>query len=436
MSFFEKIPTAQADRAFELNDDQSHALDALRAFLDDKKAKYFGLFGAAGTGKTSVIGRLIGERMEYSALCGPTHKSTGVLSEKAPIGTDCHTIHRLLGCKKTYDKEKGEVEFLPNESKEIIGQYDVVVVDECSMIGDRMYRWITDARARYDYGKKVGTKIIFLGDPYQLPPVNDGDKSPTFGVSRSVELTEIMRHKGVIQRSCDAVREAMIDDRRPPLAKEQEDDHGQILQHRNSEQGVDEFFDRFLEAPESSKALAFKNSDVDFMNGFLRRRLYGEKADSVPFIPGERLVVQTTYESPTSGGVYYTGTECTLEAAERDRREGLDCWRLYLVTDYGAGFEAFAFGDKDQRRAFMEKIKDLKARAKSGSGSWRGYFAVKETFARVRPGYATTIHKSQGSTYDRVFLLQSELVGLWDQELLARLLYVAYSRAKEEIVLL
>ena len=105
-----------------------------------------------------------------------------------------------------------------------------------------------------------------------------------------------------------------------------------------------------------------------------------------------------------------------------------------LGGEDGAGFEAFVFGSKDQRRAFMEKIKDLKA--KSGSGSWRGYFAVKEAFARVRPGYATTIHRAQGSTFDRVFLLQSGLVVLWDQELLARLLYVAYSRAKEEIVLL
>jgi len=432
MSLFSLIdkPRARTAPAVELNDDQQKSVEKINRFLNDQKARYFGLFGAAGTGKTTAIGQALYDYHKEIAFTAPTHKATGILASKAPSWIDCYTIHKLLGCKKHYDKENGNIEFRPSQSGELIGDYPVVVVDECSMIGETMWSWIEDAAERN------GTKVIFLGDPYQLPPVNDGDYSPTFDIDEKMchELTKIMRHQGVIQRTCDKVREAIIKGVRPPFAEEAKDDHGEIIKHRNSESGLAAFFERFLEHVDESKILAFKNDDVDFCNGYVRKMLYGDKAEKEPYIPGERLVLAETYESPTVGGVYHTGTECTLVDAEQENRLGLACWRLYLETDYGAGFEAFAFGSKNERAKYRRKIGRLKQDGKDGLG-WRPYFEHKETFARVRPGYATTCHKSQGSTFDRVFLLQSELVGLWDASLLARLLYVSYSRARKEIVL-
>ena len=410
-----------------LNTEQKDALKHLRSFMGSNE-KYFGLFGAAGTGKTTTTSKLIEQspRTHEIALAGPTHKSVGVLAEKAPPGADCHTIHRLLGCKKHYDKTTGEVEFLPTPGKESIGEYDVVVIDECSMIGERMYGWIQEALERNPY-----TQVVFLGDPYQLPPVNDGEHSPTFDVP-SVELTEIMRHDGPIQVACDAVREAMINSDPPPFPEPNETE---IIGHNNTEEGMAEFFDRFVDGENSAKILAFKNDDVDFCNGYVRKLKYGEQAGEEPFIVGERLVIVNTYEPPTTGGIYHTGTECEVLEVDTVLREGLQCFKLYVETPGGEQFESFAFGTKTQRSAYVEKIRRLKSEAKSG-GSWRRYFEVKETFAKLRPGYATTIHKSQGSTYDRVFLLQSELRGLWDKDLLARLLYVAISRASDRLIVI
>lgn len=418
----------------DLNEEQRGAVEAIARFLDDPRARYFGLFGPAGTGKTTTIGVTLRGRMESIAFSAPTHKAAGVLAEKAPPGIECYTIHRLLACRKYYDREKGEIEFRPTPGADSFGDYDLIVIDEASMVGETMFSWIDEAASA------SGTKIIFLGDRYQLPPVKDGDESPAFSADllgdHVVDLEVIMRHGGMIQDACNGARQAIISGRRPPLIESAgEDTEGRITIFKNTETGIGEFFEYFMEEPLASKALAFRNDDVNFMNGYLRKMLYGVVADKEPFIPGERLVLVSTYESPTSGGIYHTETECVLEDVSRDRRLDLECYRLYLTTDYGAGFEAFAFGGKAQRAAYVRKLRALQEEGKAGLG-WKPYFKLKERFASLRPGYATTIHKSQGSTYSRVFLLQSELVGMWDKTLLARLLYVAYSRASREIVVI
>ena len=417
-------------RHIDPSPEQAGAVEQLSSFVASKGGGEFGLFGAAGTGKTSVIGYLFESYrdLEFDSVCltAPTHKATGVLADKAGPFIDCQTVHSLLGCRKNYNEDTGEIEFLPDPDREQIKRYEVVVVDECSMIGDRLRGWIMEAAERNK------TKIIWLGDPYQLPPVKDGESSPCFNVKSSIELKHIMRHQGIIQSTCDAVREAIIADQSPPFAETAKDEHGEIVTFRNSQDGFGSFFDAFLEDPRGSKALAFKNDDVDFLNNYVRQRLYGEDPD--PFVPGERLVFVSTHE-PDHGIMMHTGTECSIVEIDEDRVLGLDCYRLYVERDDDEGAEVYAFGITEQRKAYMNRLKDLRARGRSGSG-WKPYFSLKEKFAHLRPGYATTIHKSQGSTYDRVFLLQSELKGLWDDRLLARLLYVAYSRTRKQLLLI
>lgn len=411
-----------------LTDEQNEALD----FLVSSDADQIGLFGAAGTGKTTVVGRFCDLVDDPTVLAAPTHKAAGVLRQKAPADVPCQTIHSLLACEKRYDKERGTVQFEPNPDREMIGSFGVVIVDECSMIGDQMYDWICAAQER-----NPSVNIIFLGDPYQLRPVDDGNHSPTFDVP-SVELETIMRHDGPIQRSCDAVREAMIESREPPTATP----NG--IEIRDLRGDAETFFGRYLDEPDRGKILAYENDDVDFCNQHIRRRVYGDRAER-PYLEGERLVLARTYEADESAGafgfggvekrLFHTGTECTALEVDKDVKHGLDCWRLRLEDDLERTFVAYAFGSDDQRSAYRDRLDDLNPKKGTG-GYWPDYFDVKEAFAKIRPGYATTIHKSQGSTYPRVFLLQSELEGLWDQELEARLLYVAYSRASEEICLL
>ena len=50
---------------------------------------------------------------------------------------------------------------------ELISKYRIVVIDECSQIGTDLYDYLID-RAYY-----FKVKLIFVGDPCQLPPINE-----------------------------------------------------------------------------------------------------------------------------------------------------------------------------------------------------------------------------------------------------------------------
>lgn len=65
------------------------------------------------------------------------------------------------------------------------------------------------------------------------------------------------------------------------------------------------------------------------------------------------------------------------------------------------------------------------------------YQALKRKFADIRPMYACTVHKSQGSTYDEVFINLTDFKRMYasDPKMTARLLYVAFSRAKHRVYL-
>ncbi len=60
--------------------------------------------------------------------------------------------------------------------------------------------------------------------------------------------------------------------------------------------------------------------------------------------------------------------------------------------------------------------------------------AYRGAYLRARPGYATTVHKSQGSTWSDVYVLQSDICRNDKPFERNRLLYVAYSRAARRLV--
>ena len=64
---------------------------------------------------------------------------------------------------------------------------------------------------------------------------------------------------------------------------------------------------------------------------------------------------------------------------------------------------------------------------------WREYYRIKEGLLDLRFNEASTIHCSQGSTYDRVFIHMTDLLTCKSYSTKARLLYVALSRAKNDV---
>ena len=183
------LPPGQPD--FEgLAGDQKEAL---------AKAATSGVFiltGAPGTGKTYTIKRIISSFPEIRvALAAPTGKAAKRVYEQS--GRLALTIHKLLEPQKVGDS------FVFTRNAENPIEADLIVLDEVSMVD-------TPLMARFLEAVATGTRLILVGDTYQLPSVGPGNILKDLiasGAIPSTELTIIKRQdEGLIIRNCHRIK--------------------------------------------------------------------------------------------------------------------------------------------------------------------------------------------------------------------------------------
>ena len=117
--------------------------------------------GNAGTGKSSILAPLV-KIFESADLrvaqCALSGRAASLLTEYT--GLTGKTIHRLL----SYTPELGRFKF--DKFNKLL--YDVVILDETSMVGEDLFLALISAI-------KSGAKLIMLGDIQQLPPISVGN---------------------------------------------------------------------------------------------------------------------------------------------------------------------------------------------------------------------------------------------------------------------
>lgn len=139
--------------------------------------KYTVISGYAGTGKSTLVRFIISaldvdeNRVCYTAFTG---KAAEVLRKKG--NRNVCTLHRLL-----YESIPREAGGFFRKKKPSI-EYDIVVVDECSMAPKELIDILMEHKVY----------IIFLGDPFQLPPINKNDDNHLLD-NPHIFLDEIMR---------------------------------------------------------------------------------------------------------------------------------------------------------------------------------------------------------------------------------------------------
>lgn len=119
--------------------------------------------GGPGTGKTTIIKFMIEIYKAHKkkvVLCAPTGRAAKRMSETT--GEDAKTIHRLLEIGKFEEDKLGSIDtdVTPVDA-------DILVVDEMSMVDVFLMNYLSKAIF-------LGTKVIFVGDPNQLPSVGPG----------------------------------------------------------------------------------------------------------------------------------------------------------------------------------------------------------------------------------------------------------------------
>jgi len=209
-----------------LSDTAKHAQSSRMEFNPEQLAaielglqgKSFCLIGAAGTGKTTVTQELIA-RLQRAAhmrpladstkhlnqgapgivICGFTNKAVNNIRKKLPTNLQghCITIHKLLEYAPTYyevvDDEgqmKTTMRFEPSRfAGNPLPHISTIIFEESSMIGTDLYKEVLEALPR-----PAATQFIFLGDLNQIPPVF-GPSILGFKLAEllTVELTHVYR---------------------------------------------------------------------------------------------------------------------------------------------------------------------------------------------------------------------------------------------------
>jgi ATP-dependent exoDNAse (exonuclease V) alpha subunit len=420
----------------DFNEGQVAAVDNLQKFLDpaDPRA-FYGLFGFAGTGKSTVLSYLGHTQAAHDSnivMCAPTHKAVSVLKwmrDDRSALRRFETIHKMLHIKGVIDEKTGETVFDTHTNFTTmplwLEAYNVLIVDECSMLDKEKVELI-------EYLTTVmPLKVVYVGDPYQLPPVTEENlnkgRSFSFNCESRIILKEVERSHGPVAAAAHAARKAIGKKERLVLPTTEG------TQRITSEK---ELLRQYMEVHATGQILTFTNADVKKWNDRVRTQIHGA---GVPYFhPGDRLV------AAKSNGAVSSSEEFLVTSAVAVNHMGVECWKLYFEDKL---FHLYACepGTQDQARIIEEtrRKKQWLKDKKGGHGSRRSYERWQEfqnAFHDLRHGYAQTIHKSQGSTYEQVFVEEGELYErMWrphELKFRGKLLYVAYSRAATRLVVL
>src|SRR5882757_1472471 len=140
----------------EWSPQQDEALQSVSRWLKDKQGEQvFRLFGWAGTGKSTLAVHLAQgvKSVKYAAFTG---KAALVMRKHGCQGAS--TIHSLI--YSLVSEKDGEPRFALDPEAEA-ATADLIVIDEVSMVDENLGRDLLS----------FGTKVLVLGDPFQLPPV-------------------------------------------------------------------------------------------------------------------------------------------------------------------------------------------------------------------------------------------------------------------------
>lgn len=439
-------------QANDLTEDQKKALETIRKFLKGRKSQVMCLSGAAGTGKSSLMNVLLHEldkKHVKTICCAPTNKAVGVLAKHTGRNYT-QTIYSLLGL--VLEEQGDEPPKIRQVGSPKIGEYRLVVVDEASMVCRSIMSYI-----QTELKKHTKTRVLFMGDSCQLPPVEDTqlgfEDSVAFNCEVRANLDKVVR----------------VSDENPILAvvttiRQDLRSKYDLFLHdtkMNGDNGItftssrDEFLSLMLDKfntreyradPDYAAALSYTNRRADSLNEAIRSSIYGK--DAPGYLVGEVVFVRDTYKK--------TVRDTTVVICSRDDRlrvdmsvpceiDGIPCYNLSLFpVDGGEYIVAHAVAPTpDGKAKYKARIRELASTAKANVAkgmnkgqAWGPYFRFKERFISIGYVYAITIHRSQGSTIKNVFVDETDIDWVDDDLTRNRLKYTAFTRASERLTVL
>lgn len=384
---------------------QNTVLDKLRYF--DFKRPFF-LGGYAGTGKTTILKALESVFPGCITFLAPTGKSCQVLKTKLSPTATVRTIHSFLYLpvevnEDTLDRWRKEadggsqyakmklknyeegftVDFMDNIEEPVS---DVIVVDESSMIGQREY-----ARLR-----EVCPRLVFVGDPFQLPPVQSASVIPQDAADFDAFLDEV--HRAALES---------------PITRLSMDIRSGSFRGWKywSQQGIEYSVQTTLGTLKSvDQVITGSNAERRRLNILMRLPERGYD----PHI-GDKVIVKENIRG--------RNRMMRLVNGDIGRIKSVDMLSGSMVLEDLPGHfypERLRFSDE-----LLAECYGVQPSFPRVGGKFRNY--------RVDYAYAITCHASQGSEWPSVLVYDDHMLAS-DKESRLRWLYTAVTRAKEKLI--
>jgi hypothetical protein len=412
-----------------LNSDQQAAADAFFEFLLNDDEPEIIISGPGGVGKTVLMGYLIDNIIpQYLSTCklmdieprytdvemtATTNKAAAVLGEATKRPTS--TIYSFLNLVVKNDYSTGRSSVRPSGNWRV-HQNVIIFIDECSYIDSDLLKYILQGTHE--------CKIVYVGDHCQLAPVMES-LSPIYRRNlRMLELKQPMRttcpHLMGLNNQLRTSVESLVFNPIKIVPG--------IIDWLSDEEFEDEIANNFQDPRHESRILAYTNERVLDFND----HIHDLRGNTQPYVIGETLVSNSAIKIGSSGRlsieqeVLIVGVGDTTELVQVGRDAQMTCVPVEFESMYGVRYPVMKA--PLDRNHFQDLIK-YAGRQKD----WTTLFGLKEGYPDLRQRDASTFHKSQGSSYQTVYIDATNLSKMNKPDEAARALYVACSRARKRV---
>lgn len=445
-------------------------LNKFKEFMDDPTAPEMYITGVAGTGKTTELKTLVDYCMQKgitSVTCAYTHKAVKVLASKLSPPTEKNalsTLHSFLKKRPTINDQAVEVAHVDgNQQVALPPQVDVLFVDEFSMVGKKDYLDILEAQYADPVQdpddmvvkpkKLLVTKVVYIGDPNQLPPVKDEAVVEPHG-EYHVHLTKVYRQAGdnPLLDTLTDLNNYINGEAAKPLGS-----------HETLIRGCD-LVDLYKKDRKGSKiVLAYTNQQVEYLNAAIQgydkprlgdllftptiRKFYelveiSDNIESVVAINGDQVFLDSKYKTLETLHEmdFVKFYMVNNEDGNPSNRAVVFGHHEYMMRSRDLATEAVAVNKEIERRFGFDSKEWAQNNwshelAKKRARAWKRYLSFKNTVLCMDFPHAMTVHKSQGSTYENVYLDIEDIGKCANNNygLYLKLLYVGISRASKKV---
>lgn len=424
--------------SINLNSQQEKAIKHIEEAYSRGEPGYT-LLGEGGTGKTTCIMHFVDKMSRKGIpvlLTAPTNKAVKQLEKSASqYGLKrvvAMTTAKALGLTLLPDSEHKHV----RQTTEVkIPENSIMVMDEGSMVSKYSIKsYLVPAVTR------MNSFLVVMGDPMQLPPVNEL-QSKALSMFPSTELTKVERfqYDSGISHLTRHLRASIEEGSR--FSFDSADYAGQleVIKPAKFTQFVTDRFTLDTDV-NNNRVLAWTNKKVNRTNALIRKNIYGKDANR--FEIGETVV---------TGAPIFGGDENTLQLSTDEECIVKNVKDSFVVDFYGNRYHTYlltlepihASPDtvwanviKNESKARLKQTLDEIVSDIKSSGDRRKWFLfhkIKDMFADIRYTYCITVHRSQGSTYENVYVDVPNILKNRKQQERNRLLYVAFSRASQNL---